>query len=360
MNRDQKKRTLSLFLALGIILVVTSVVRAEDTGIEGDRFTLEPEFTLDSGDYGGGDTITTHAFSVTAEYAFLESWTLSLTIVPYLHQDETFTDVVLVAGKPVHHFDTSGANPHHGDTHVHTGHETGNSRHDSGHTDSHGTLHHDDRDSMHSSVHQHSGQYVQSGGSPNVAAAAGAPVSGQGLAAQASAGDQVEREIRRHGSATGIGDTFVDVSYRIIEETEAMPEMSVHAGVKFPTADEDKGLGTGEFDYQTGVAINKEVGRWSLEGGVDYNILGEPDDYDLDNYVSGYGEVATEVLPNTEVAMQLFGAQAASEESKGELALGMKLRYDMEQVGEFSAGLQKGLADGSPDYSVVVGYSISF
>ena len=50
-------------------------------------------------------------------------------------------------------------------------------------------------------------------------------------------------------------------------------------------------------------------------------------------------------------------AQAASD---GELAPGMQLRYDMKELGEFSAGIQKGLADGSPDYSMVIGYSISF
>ncbi len=350
-------------LPLIVVLFAVATVRAEDTDPNywQDRFTLEPEFSMDSGDYGGGDVIATYEFSITGEYEITRAWTLSLTIVPYLHQDETYTDVVLVAGKPVHHFDTSGAHPHHRDTHVHSGHAPGLGGHDSGHLDSHGTSHHDSYNPVHSDVHQQSDHYVQSGGSRNVDAASGyTPFSGQGFESQVVAGKPVEEEVRRHGSATGIGDTLVDLAYRVLEETEITPELSIHTGLKIPTADEDKGLGTGQLDYQAGVEVSKEFSGWSADSGIDYTVLGEPDEYDLENYISGYVEVATMITPTLEFALDFSGAQASSEESDAELALGMEFRYDLQGAGTFSAGLGKGLADGSPDYSMVIGYSISF
>jgi hypothetical protein len=177
---------------------------------------------------------------------------------------------------------------------------------------------------------------------------------------RAAAGGTVEQEVKRHGSASGIGDAFVNLSYRVLEEDEAMPGVSLHAGIKLPTADEDKGLGTGELDYQMGVGLGKGIGRWFVYGSLDYNILGDPDYYELDNYISGSASVATEVIDNMEVSLQLSAAQAATDVSDDSLALGVGVNYFLEKYGMVSAGLQKGFTDGSPDYSLVVGYSISF
>jgi len=371
-----KRRTTKQDISLAAMMIFSLITTASAIAQAGENnFTLEPEFSVDSGDYGGGDTITTSTFSISGEYEFARAWTLSLTIVPYLHQDEMYTDVVLVAGRPVHHLDHSGGNPHHGDTQAH--HRSSPDRyHLSVHESDHANSHHPgSHDPGHGDNHSQL-QMKHRGGhgrhtillkkrkdddrAPSLQADGYPQTNSAGPAARQEAATQIEQEVRHHGSASGIGDTTFDLSYRIVDETASRPETNVHAGVKIPTADEEKGLGTGKPDYQAGVALNKVVGRWSLQGGVDYNILGKPDDYDLDNYLSGYGEVGIMVRPDMEVAMQFSGAQAASTESKGELALGLKLRYDMEQVGEFSAGLQKGLADGSPDYSAVVGYSISF
>lgn len=374
-NMRLRRQTINQCIVLAAMMSFAMVTPTPAVWAGDNGFTLEPEFSVDSGDYGGGDTITTSAFSINGEYEFARDWTLSLTIVPYQRQNETYTDVVLVAGRPVHHVDHSGVNPHHADTH--TRHENGYYRqhslphetdhaaprhsddHDQSSVNNHSqvkTRQHDDHGEHPASVEQHVNGNLMPPPQADVYPHADSAVSAAGQ----ETATQIEQVVKRHGSASGIGDTFLDLSRRIVDETASLPGTSLHAGVKIPTADEDKGLGTGKVDYQAGVALNKEVGRWSLEGGIDYNILGEPDDYDLDNYISGYAAVATGIRPNMEVAMQLSGAQAASSESEAELALGLKLRYDIEQVGEFSAGLQKGLADGSPDYSVVVGYSISF
>ncbi len=305
---NKKKYSLAgIVLLLAACSWICSTVSVQ-AGTEEIGLSIEPEFSFDSGDYGGGDTITTTSFSITGEYDLSDAWTLSLTIVPWLRQDETYTDVVLVAGRPVHHTDSSGLNPHHEGSHIQGRH----------------------------------GHYQPSKTTTEVTTAV------------------EEQEVIRHGSATGMGDTTIDLSYRLMEEHGAVPEVSLHGGLKIPTADEDKGLGTGKVDYLLGVDVSRGIGPWTLEAGVTYNILGEPDEYELDNYLSGYGEISNALAENLELAVQLSGAQAASDESEGELALGLQLRYDMEELGEFSAGVEKGLADGSPDYSVVIGYSISF
>jgi len=305
-----------------VCLLLVTVSARSATAADGEiGLTIEPEFYWDSGDYGGDSTINTYSFSLTGEYAFADRWTLSLTIVPYLHQDETYTDVVLVDGKPVHHQDSIGTNPHHPNE---TGH--GNTTMHAGH--GHGTT-----------------TTITAPASTETAQTMSEPV---------------QQAIERHGSESGVGDTNLDLGYRFLDETDSLPEMSVHGGIKIPTADEDKGLGTGEMDYQLGVELVKELGGWSVDLGMDYNILGDPDDYDLDNYVSAYGELSTEFLPRLTTIFKLAGAQAASEESDTELTAGLECDYDFDHAGTVYAGMDAGLSDGSPDFSLYVGYSISF
>ncbi len=280
--------------------------------------TVDPEFYWDSGDYGGDSTINTYSFSLTGEYSFADRWTVSLTVVPYLHQDETYTDVVLVNGKPVHHQDVIGTNPHYPEETMH------------GNTTMHG--------------------YV-----PNAAS-----VTTSTSTTVQETDQTVTQEVERHGSESGVGDTNLDLRYRFLDETDSLPEMSVHGGVKLPTADEDKGLGTGETDYRMGIELVKELGGWTLDLGMDYNILGDPDGYDLDNYVSAYGDVSTSFVPGLTTIFKLSGAQAASEESDAELAAGLECDYDFDRAGTAYVGMDAGLSDGSPDFSLYVGYSISF
>jgi len=178
---------------------------------------------------------------------------------------------------------------------------------------------------------------------------------------ESTTGEQyVEQRIKRSGSASGIGDCFVNLSYQILEQDEMKPEISFHGGIKLPTADEDKGLGTGEVDYLVGMGLNKEIAGWFVFGGLDYNILGDPDDYELDNYISGYLGGGTSILPMLGMNLQLSYAQAPTDFSDDSLALRFDLNYFLERLGTLTAGFQKGLSDGSPDYSIIAGYSISF
>ena len=169
-----------------------------------------------------------------------------------------------------------------------------------------------------------------------------------------------EQNISQDESASGIGDTTVSVSYLLHAETTAMPGITLHASVKIPTADEDKGLGTGEFDYQLGVSLSKDVDRWTLSAGAGYTILGQPDAYDLDNYLSGYCAISTSVTDRLWISLELAGAGAASAESDSEMSVTAGLGYDLASFGDIALQLSGGLADGSPDYSLSLVYSLYF
>src|SRR2546425_10427123 len=57
----------------------------------------------------------------------------------------------------------------------------------------------------------------------------------------------------------GVGDVLLKVSYTILEEKALIPEIAPYVKIKFPTADENRGLGTGEYDETVGVDVSKRL-----------------------------------------------------------------------------------------------------
>lgn len=72
------------------------------------------------------------------------------------------------------------------------------------------------------------------------------------------------------------------------------------ARVKLPTADESRGLGTGEIDYGPGAGIVQPVGpRWSLIATMDYVIRGDPEGFDLENTIWYSGGAQLRLTPDS-------------------------------------------------------------
>ncbi|MDE3049760.1 MAG: hypothetical protein KGJ48_07650 [Nitrospirota bacterium] len=85
---------------------------------------------------------------------------------------------------------------------------------------------------------------------------------------------------------SGFGDVLLIGRYYLYTEQERglMPSIMVSGRVKAPTADKDRGLGTGEWDEGVGLGLTKLVTD-KLIGFVDggYTVIGKPDGVDLRN-----------------------------------------------------------------------------
>jgi len=83
-------------------------------------------------------------------------------------------------------------------------------------------------------------------------------------------------------TVSGPGDVTFAVSYGFDPFAPGMPYVDVGAKIKFPTADEDDGLGTGAYDYTLRVDLYEPIGKFALLGGVGYTFKGdiEPGDGD--------------------------------------------------------------------------------
>lgn len=83
---------------------------------------------------------------------------------------------------------------------------------------------------------------------------------------------------------SGLGDVIGGVTlYDLVNNIELGVAMDITAKVKFGTADEDKGLGTGENDYSLQADFYKFFDRVILLGSAGYKFRGDPSGLDLED-----------------------------------------------------------------------------
>lgn len=93
----------------------------------------------------------------------------------------------------------------------------------------------------------------------------------------------------RRSTESGIGDTWLSLRYAVQSIPSDIGYVDITGKIKAPTADENKGLGTGEFDYTLQADFYKPLGRLTPLLTVAYKIKGNAPHLPLDNvwYLSG-------------------------------------------------------------------------
>lgn len=161
-------------------------------------------------------------------------------------------------------------------------------------------------------------------------------------------------------SQSGLGDITLTAGCIVLEEQEEFPLVRPLLYVKFPTADEDEGLGTGEFDYGGGLGLAKWFGKWStyLEGM--YILPGSSGDFDPDNYWTFLASASYRLTDNLRPGVSLSGGTAAFEEASDPLEARLKLSYWTSDRASLGGYLAKGLSDGSPEFGAGIFGFVSF
>jgi len=159
----------------------------------------------------------------------------------------------------------------------------------------------------------------------------------------------------------GLGDVWLEGKYALHHVLDSAFDFVPYAKVKFGTADEKKGLGTGENDFELGMGVRTRVaGRWFPFGRVGYRFIGQPPGRVLDDILT-YRAGVSYALDRTNVFTVLFSGRQASQPgfaSAAELigAWSYKIQPDL-GLQVFGSG---GLSNGSPDYGVGGGLTYRF
>ena len=83
---------------------------------------------------------------------------------------------------------------------------------------------------------------------------------------------------------SGLGDVVLGLTvYDVFESGDRSLTVDLTGKVELPTADEQRGLGTGETDYSLQADLYKRNGRSAFAGTIGYKIRGEPSGVDFDD-----------------------------------------------------------------------------
>lgn len=88
-------------------------------------------------------------------------------------------------------------------------------------------------------------------------------------------------------TASGIGDVVGTAFYNVLDDRKAPVGLDLGVKVKFPTANSDKGLGTGETDYAVQADLFKTMGSFTPFGTIGYRWYGDPQGVDFRNVFYG-------------------------------------------------------------------------
>lgn len=167
----------------------------------------------------------------------------------------------------------------------------------------------------------------------------------------------------RRQTQSGIGDTVIRGRLFLFDDPgpgSPLPSVSPFAKVKIPTADEDKGLGTGETDYGFGIELDKSFGPFFLFGDVSYTVIGSPAGEDFRNRPAASFGVGGR-LSNTLILSGLIDWRRAIVRGKDDpTELVGVLTYRISPTVSVSPNFSVGLTDGSPDFAVGIELAYRF
>jgi hypothetical protein len=159
------------------------------------------------------------------------------------------------------------------------------------------------------------------------------------------------------GGGSGLGDVILKGRYYAVEQDGPLPYIDLVGSIKIPTADEDKGLGTGETDFTWMVEFARRLKKkgWIALAEIGYTFVGEPSGFDVDNrWLYSLG-LAYEYDPKITLSGYIDGRTAIFEGNDDPLSILLIGEYKLRPDLRFDTMLEVGLSDGAPDFGITFG-----
>jgi hypothetical protein len=158
---------------------------------------------------------------------------------------------------------------------------------------------------------------------------------------------------------SGIGDIIAAASYRLLTQAESRPALDVAGKVYLGTADEAKGLGTGENDAAVQLSLTKDVRAWTWFGTFGYLFTGDPAGVTFKDVFYGRLDVEHDFDPHT-VGVAFDAQEATVPGSDRPAKLTGYLTTRPGKNSKLTAYLLRGLSDGSPEWGVGITFALQY
>lgn len=203
--------------------------------------------------------------------------------------------------------------------------------------------------------------YVSISGSNNVIPGAG-PVSnlnptGRG---RGKSGSTTSSVVDTTGSASGLGDVVASVGYEVFSSADRSFGLDLTGKVKFGTADENKGLGTGKNDYGVSLDSYKVVGNWTPFGGVGWTRYGSSPYITLKNAFNANLGVDYKLSGNDHFGGIYYYREKVVSGGPAQSELTAYWNHKFGQAWRLQSYVLSGLTNGSPDWGVGASLKYTF
>lgn len=159
--------------------------------------------------------------------------------------------------------------------------------------------------------------------------------------------------INAGGSKTtehGIGDTSLSVKYDLLDDREYLVGLDVSGKVKIPTADENKFLGTGEFDYSVNAEAYKVIDNWTPYLNLGYKWKGDPNNINYNNVWSSSLGFDYKVNRDLVLGAEYFWQQKISRFSESAKEASVYANYYVNDSNKLNFYLLAGSGNSSPNW----------
>jgi hypothetical protein len=181
--------------------------------------------------------------------------------------------------------------------------------------------------------------------------------------------------VRKNSPASGIGDTSIYLKYNFLQEEPAkwyLPGMSIRCALKFPTADKDDLLGSGEYDFGSGLLLDKHLTeKLALFGNTNIIFIKKPSffkKWSMENYIfSWMAALEYRFTEKFSATVQHIGNTTPYPSSGTDpldnlacdVGLGLNYRFNKKLTGTISC-FENTNTDSSPDLSFQTGIKYDF
>lgn len=160
---------------------------------------------------------------------------------------------------------------------------------------------------------------------------------------------------------SGLGDVLASITvFDVLRNPAGDVALDLTGKVKFGTADDEKGLGTGEQDYSLQADVYRFFEHSTLMGTVGYAKRGDPADYDLEDTMFASVGASFVVAGGTRLGAFYDFREASVPGSDDLQEVSAWAATGVGRNGRAQLYLLAGIGDSSPDWGGGVSFSTSF
>jgi hypothetical protein len=162
------------------------------------------------------------------------------------------------------------------------------------------------------------------------------------------------------GSASGLGDITASAGYELFGSADRTFGLDLTGKVKFATADENKGLGTGKNDYGLALDTYKVSGAWTAFGGVGWMKYGSSQYIQLKNGFNANIGADYKLSASDNVGAYYYYRERIADTGASQSEITGYWNHKFNDSLRVQAYALAGFADGSPDYGVGASLKYTF